>query len=179
MVRLPPGAEEMGVNVGVEVGVMPGVGVAIGVEVGVGSGVGVGVGDAHAINTARPKSGRVRLNRNLGVKLCQDTCFLALTSGRLAIGLLNGYGTALTAEHLDSLSGEHKSGDQSRRNEHNDVHHDGEHQSGFTRNPKQAQGIDHRCLKGDGPSRQRRHRRYKEYATHKQHHHGSYFNVNV
>ena len=126
MVMPPLGAKEMGVNVGVEVRVIPGVGVAIGVEVGVGNGVGVGVGDAHAINIARPNSGRVRLNRSLGVKLCQDACFLALTSGRLAIGLLNGYGTALTAEHLDSLSGEHKSGDQGRRNEHNDMHHDSE-----------------------------------------------------
>ena len=126
MVSPPLGAKEMGVNVGIEVRVMPGVGVAIGVEVGVSSGVGVEVGDAHATNTAKPKSSRVRLTRNLGVKLCQDTCFLVLTSRKLAIGLLNRYGTVLTAEHLDSLSGEHKSGDQSRRNEHNDMHHDGE-----------------------------------------------------
>ena len=75
---------------GVEVGVMPGVGVAVGVAVGVGIGVEVGVGDAHPSNTARPKSGRVRFNMDLGVELCQDTCFPAPISGRLVIGLLNG-----------------------------------------------------------------------------------------
>ena len=126
MVSPPLGAKEMGVNVGVEVRVMPGVGVAIGVGVGVGNGVGVRVGDAHAINTAKPKSSRARLSRNLGVKFCQDTYFLILTSGKLTIGLLNRYRTVLAAEHFDSLSGEHKPGDQSRRNEHNDMHHDGE-----------------------------------------------------
>ncbi len=81
MVRLPSGTEGTGVNVGVEVGVTPGVGVAVGVEVGVGSGVGVGVGDAHPRSTARARIGRVRFNMNLGVGLCQDTCFPAPASG--------------------------------------------------------------------------------------------------
>lgn len=97
---------------GVEVGVMPGVGVAVGAEVGVGSGVKVGVGDAHPSSTAKLKSSRVRFKMNLGVELCRDTCFWTPTSGRLAIGLLNGYGPALTAKHFDSLSWEHKSGYQ-------------------------------------------------------------------
>ena len=84
---------------------MPGVGVAVGVEVGVGGGVGVGVGDAHPSNTARPKSGRVRFNKDLGLGFCQDTCFPMPISGGLGIGLLKGYGMVLTAKHFDPFSG--------------------------------------------------------------------------